>query len=84
MKKTIYTREYGVVLRLLREARQEADVTQGQLAKKLRLTQSQFSKFERGQLRLDVVQLRAICQALGLRFPEFIARLERELGTRGN
>ena len=40
MEKSIYTREYAVVLRLLQEARKDAGVTQVQLAEKLGLTQS--------------------------------------------
>ncbi len=83
MEKTIHTREYAAVLRLLREARQEAGLTQVQLAKKLRLTQSLFSKMERGELRLDIVQLRTICRVVGLSLTEFVERLERELAKRG-
>ncbi len=84
MEKTIHTREYAAVLRLLRAARQEAGLTQVELAKKLRLTQSLFSKMERGELRLDIVQLRTICRVLGLSLTEFVERLERELGKRGS
>ncbi len=83
MEKTIHTREYAVVLRLLRQARQEAGLTQVQLAKKLRLTQSLFSKMERGECRLDIVQLRTICRVLGLSLSEFVERLERELAKHG-
>src|SRR5690242_16046972 len=56
MEKTIYSREYAVVLRLLREAREKTGMTQVELAKKLKLTQSFVSKIERGDRRLDVVQ----------------------------
>jgi transcriptional regulator with XRE-family HTH domain len=79
MDKTIYTREYAAVLRLLREIRAKAGVTQVGLAHTLGLTQSQISKIERGESRLDVVQLRTICTALGVTLLEFIRRLEREL-----
>ena len=83
MEKSIYTKEYAAVLRLLRQAREEAEITQVQLAKKLRLTQSLLSKMERGDCRLDIVQLRSICRALGLSLPEFVQRLEHELAKRG-
>ncbi len=82
MEKSIHTREYAVVLRLVREARQEAGLTQVDLAKKLRLTQSLFSKMERGECRLDIVQLRRICHILGLTLVEFVERLERDLVKR--
>lgn len=82
MEKTIYTREYAAVLRLLKEARKAADVTQVQLAKKLRLTQSLVSKMERGELRIDIIQLRSMCRVLGLTLPEFVQRLEQILAER--
>ncbi len=83
MEKSIFTREYAALLRLLKQARKEAGVTQAELAEKLSLTQSLFSKMERGELRLDVVQLRALCHALGLTLPEFVARWEQELAEDG-
>ena len=83
MEKSIYTNEYTAVLRLLKEARKKAGITQVQLAKKLRLTQSLFSKMERGECRLDIVQVRTICRLVGLAFPEFAQRLEDELAKRG-
>jgi transcriptional regulator with XRE-family HTH domain len=46
-----------------------------------RLGQSQsfVSKAEAGERRLDVVQLRTICQALGTTLPTFVAKLEERL-----
>src|ERR1044071_3504475 len=79
MDKSIYTREYGAVLRLLRQARIEAGVTQVELAKKLRQTQSFVSKIEVGDRRLDIIQLRTICLALGISLGEFVSRIEREI-----
>lgn len=79
MDKSIYTREYAAVLRLLRRAREDAGITQAGLAESIDETQSYVSKVERGELRLDVVQLRTICLALGTTLPAFAERLEREL-----
>jgi transcriptional regulator with XRE-family HTH domain len=79
MEKTIYSREYAVVLRLLRAARDKAGITQVELAEKLGLTQSFVSKIERGDRRLDIVQLRTVCKVLGLPLLEFIEQLESEL-----
>lgn len=83
MEKSIHTREYATVLRLLKETRKDAGVTQVQLARKLRLTQSLLSKMERGECRLDIVQLRSMCQALGSSLADFVQRLERELRKSG-
>jgi transcriptional regulator with XRE-family HTH domain len=78
MEKSIHTKEYAAVLALLRQVRKDAGMTQVQLAKKLRLTQSLWSKMERGELRLDIVQLKTVCKVLGLSLREFIDRLERQ------
>jgi len=83
MEKTIYTREYAIVLRLLREAREQAGMTQVQLAEKLHQSQSFISKFERGDRRIDIIQLRTICYILGVSLRDFIDRLERELTKSG-
>jgi transcriptional regulator with XRE-family HTH domain len=82
MEKTIYTREYSVVIRLLKEARLSAGVTQVELAQALGLTQSQVSKIERGDGRLDILQLRSICGVYGLTLGEFVRRLEAALRRR--
>jgi transcriptional regulator with XRE-family HTH domain len=82
MEKTIYTGEYAVLLRLLRETREQAEMTQVELAEKLQQSQSFVSKFERGDRRIDVVQLRTICQVLGVTLGQFIERFESELSSR--
>lgn len=82
MEKSIYTREYTALTRLLCEARETAGVTQVELADKLGQSQSFVSKYERGERRLDVIQLRTVCQALGLTLPDFAERLERSLRSR--
>ena len=79
MDKSIYTREYGVALRLLKQVREEAGITQVELAKKLGQSQSFVSKVERGDRRLDIVQLRTLCRVLGTSLPAFVERLETEL-----
>lgn len=75
-----YSADYAVFLRLLREARESAGVTQEELAKRLRMTQSAVSKCERGDRRLDVIELRLWCATLGLSLREFAAELDRALG----
>lgn len=82
MEKSVFTREYAVLLRLLRETRIAADVTQIQLAERLGQSQSFVSKCERGERRIDLIQLRMICQVLGVTLPEFVAELERRLPRR--
>jgi len=80
MPKSVYSRDYSHFLDLLRKAREDAGVTQRQLAKKLRYGQSMISKCERGERRLDVIELRRWCKALGVSFSSFTRDLDRELG----
>lgn len=79
MDKSIYSREYAMVTRLLKEARDAAGLTQMELAEKLGQSQSFVSKFERGERRLDVVQLRTVCSVLGTTLPDFVDSLEKAL-----
>ena len=82
MEKTIFTEEYAALLALLRETRKAAGLTQVQLAERVGETQSYVSKLERGELRLDVIQLRTLCLAFGTTLPGFVAKLEERLAKR--
>jgi transcriptional regulator with XRE-family HTH domain len=79
MDKSVFTREYEVLLSLLRSKRRECGLTQVQLSKKLGTTQSTYSKIERGEQRLDVIQLRTIGIAIGISLVDFVKELEKEL-----
>jgi transcriptional regulator with XRE-family HTH domain len=82
MEKSIHSSGYTTFLALLRETREKAEVTQVELAARLERTQSFVSKVERGETRLDVLQLHAICAALGTTLPVFAAELDRRLARR--
>jgi transcriptional regulator with XRE-family HTH domain len=79
MEKSIYSKEYSLFLEQLRNAREEKGLTQTEVAERLGQTQSFVSKVERGERRLDVVELRAFCYALGVGLPSFVNRIERAL-----
>lgn len=81
MEKSVFTDEYRVLLELLREMREAANVTQVQLAENLKQSQSFVSKCERGERRLDLIQLRTICELLGTTLVEFVKELERRLAS---
>jgi transcriptional regulator with XRE-family HTH domain len=53
----IYSVRYQAFLRRLRQAREEANLTQAQVAKKLNQPQSYVSRCESGERRVDVVEL---------------------------
>lgn len=70
---------------LLREYRERAGLTQDELADliadSLGWRASQVGKVERGERRIDVFEVRALCAALGVSMAEFWAELERRLET---
>lgn len=78
--------EQDALQTLLRQTRQEAGLRQRDLAALLGVPQSFVSKVETGERRLDVLELRRVCRALGLPLAAFVARLEEALvgsgGTR--
>lgn len=82
MEKTIYTREYAAVLRLLRDARKASGLTQVQIAAALGQSQSFVSKIELGDRRLDIIQLRTVLRLFGVPLGEFVQNLERELAKK--
>ena len=65
MKKSIHTKEYAYFVDKLRKARQEAGLTQVQVAKKLKRPQSYISNVESGQQRVDVVELQRFAKMYG-------------------
>lgn len=78
MDKSALTREQAVLQALLRQLRMEADLRQQDLAERIGEPQSFVSKYESGERRLDIVELRQICAALGISLVSFIHRLEGE------
>jgi transcriptional regulator with XRE-family HTH domain len=64
---------------LLRKFRQEKGIRQVELAQELGVPQSFVSKYESGDRRLDVLELRQVCDAIGISLQEFIQELENIL-----
>lgn len=64
VEKSIYSAEYQRFCAVLRELRQEAELTQVQVAAELEVPQSFVSKYESGERRLDVIELGHVAQAL--------------------
>lgn len=57
MKKSIYSDKSAKLCALLVKARENAGLTQAVLAQKLGKPQSFIAKYERGERRLDVIEL---------------------------
>lgn len=81
VEKSVYRDENLILLRLLKQCRVEAGLTQAQFAQALDRPQSFASDIERGLRRLDLVQLRDICLALNIGLIEFVQRFETELAS---
>jgi transcriptional regulator with XRE-family HTH domain len=79
MKKKVYVAQRGRLVSLLREIRVEAGLTQMELAVRIERDQTFVSKYESGQRRLDVLEVREICQAIGITLEGFVRRLEKAL-----
>ena len=79
MQKSIYTEQYGLLLKAIRVARKAAGISQVELAERLQLTQSSVGKCERGERRLDVVELREWCLAIGTTLGDVVQELEQAI-----
>jgi transcriptional regulator with XRE-family HTH domain len=64
-------------LRLLRKLRLDAGLNQEDIAAVMGRTQSFVGKCERGERRLDVIELQEFCQAMNILLSDFSRRLER-------
>ncbi|HEX8161988.1 MAG TPA: helix-turn-helix transcriptional regulator [Pyrinomonadaceae bacterium] len=79
MKKKVYVAQRDRLTTIMRELRLEAALTQTELASRLQKDQAYVSRYESGQRRLDILEVREICQALGIKFEEFARMLEKAL-----
>lgn len=72
---SLHSAPYKRFLREIRAMRLHARMTQEQLARKLRQSQTYVSKSESGERRLDVVEWLAFCKACGHDPKDFLDRL---------
>ena len=70
---------YEKLLILLKEIRQQHGIRQVELAEQLSVPQSFVSKYESGERQLNILELRRICQVIGVPFDDFIQQLEEKL-----
>jgi transcriptional regulator with XRE-family HTH domain len=74
--KSVFSIRYDRLTTLLVAARKKADLSQVEVAAKLRRPQSFISKYERGERRLDVVEFLDIAKALRFDPCELIRQLD--------
>jgi len=59
---------------LLKSVRLEAGLKQTELAERLKSDQSFVSRYERGERRLDLIELEQICAACGIKLVDLVRR----------
>lgn len=67
---------------MLRQIRLDAGLTQVDVAKRLRQPQAFVSRYETGERRLDLLELRQVCRAVGISLRDFVREFEDVEGTR--
>jgi transcriptional regulator with XRE-family HTH domain len=75
VEKSIYSEEYQQLCTLLRQLRREGGLTQVEVGKRLGVPQSFVSKYESGERRLDVIELRHVAEAIGTTLEFVVSRL---------
>jgi transcriptional regulator with XRE-family HTH domain len=79
MKKSIHSPEQKEMQTLLRGLRLDAGLSQSEMAARLGVPQSFVSKYESGERRLDILEVRQVCIALGVDLADFVRELETHL-----
>jgi len=79
MDKSIFTPEQEALQQVLRQIRLGAGLRQEDLAQRLHEPQSFVSKYESGERRLDLIELRQIGLAVGVTLLELVRRFEEQL-----
>lgn len=79
MLKPFNTSQNEVLLALLRRVRKDRRLRQADLAVRLGRGQSTVSKIERGEQRLDIIELRSWLRALDIEFVKFVQELDTKL-----
>ena len=74
MRKTIHTERGRRLASMVRDARTSKGLTMRELADELNCPHTLIAKIEAGERRVDVVELEAICDALGVSLVEFVRR----------
>jgi|SRR6516225_7792485 transcriptional regulator with XRE-family HTH domain len=78
-EKSNFSDEYAIFLATLRRYRKRSGRTQTDIAEHMMRDQSVVSKCERGERRIDVIELRSYCRAIGIELRTFVDALEKDI-----
>ena len=78
--RSLHTKPYQAFIAVMVLARKEANVTQHELARRIKKPQSFISKYERLERRLDVPEFIFVARALGLDPSKLLRRVDKALG----
>jgi transcriptional regulator with XRE-family HTH domain len=76
MDKAIHGADQRRLCELLRQRREDAGLRQADVAARLGVPQSFVSKYESGERRLDLIELRQVCEAIGTTLTDFVTAFE--------
>jgi ribosome-binding protein aMBF1 (putative translation factor) len=74
MEKSIHSTRYRIFLRVLRDSRRRAGLSQQHVAERIGETQTFVSKCEPGARRIDVIELSAFCRAFRISLRQLDSR----------
>ena len=74
-----HSEDYQFLLRRLREARLAAGLTQNAVAVSLKVPQSQVSKIESGERRIDVIELKRLARIYSCEISFFFKGIDDDL-----
>lgn len=78
-KQKVYVRRYKSFCEVITLERKTQKISQEDLASRLGIEQSFVSKSERGERRLDIIELLEYCEAMNISLTDFVFRLEGKL-----
>lgn len=71
-QESVTSPEYGVLIDLIRQARIGSGLTQKEICDRLGKPKNYLIKIDRGERRLDLIELVRLCEAMGLDPLEFV------------
>lgn len=78
--RSLHTKPYQAFIAVMVLARKEANITQHELARRIKKPQSFISKYERLERRLDVPEFIFVARALDMDPSKLLRRVDKALG----